>query len=711
MCAHINVCVLIEIELDVLYYFRSSHAAKGENVYNEENCPIGILRNFSVSSCESSENLKSETTSVQSTCSFPLRTETKVDGIRELCVCPQTSHGAYVKSVNIVPTADGTEGWSAGQRLGKWVESDVRDPVSKIVRKQSKTPFLESHSENKSEVGARESDSGSMSQGSFKMSSSKVETNKSSALFRIDFPERKTIVKERQSVDVFHTKEIVSCKAFSLRTDVVEGNLLHEGLTKPQLPKINSESTNGAQTSESNLCGRTESPKNCNLDDNASTVCNKSVQKVQQPAVESGYSLSDDGEDDEGILSFYDETMFLSPAVPVHFKDSLVKPSMLDDNSSKHVVDLKYAVLTHTEQDSSEIVPKTYVNIVNGTPTNEQSCKRGRCLRIITTANKNCKVYAPRFNPPSKDEILASLLEFCIPEYRHQDPFVSNICDTGNEKEVGNKVLKICSTSVHDLQPFVSSLLNIEDIETWRKKWLQELNCTTQRGSDQYSDLKLSSIKPALASHREVILTPCKLPPSAAEVKLWYETTEKLTSQNVQENYLEDKVCSRNIVLPLSPGQEPSSDDMSFSPLTPKSLSFEGSLAGSVAAIHSTPQITSTSNYLPSPSCTPIHNTKHNIAKMLLKHSRKGLKWNSPNQENVSSTLPFIREEPEETETANGTDSDSLTTSRHSARACVCDPSGLHKQQSNEDLNVAEQAHLANTVDPQSSSEVREFPI
>jgi hypothetical protein len=300
-------------------------------------------------------------------------------------------------------------------------------------------------------------------------------------------------------------------------------------------------------------------------------------------------------------------------------------------------------------------------------------------------------------------------LEFCIPEYKHQNPFVSNVCDTGRKKEVGNKVLKIYSTSVCDLQPFVGRLLNNEGIETWRRKWLQELNCTFQRSSEHYSDLSLGNIKPALASHREVVITPCKLPPNVSEVKLWYETTRKLSSQNLRENDVKDKVCSRNIMIPLSPGQEPGSDDdMSLSPLTPKGFGFEESVQRSVAAVHSTPQITSPSNYLPSPSCTPIHNTRHKIAKMLLKHSKKGLKWDSPNQENVSSTLPFIREEQEETETANGAASESPTTSCSSALDPIGDPNVLYKHQDGETLNVAEPAHLADTVDPQSSSEVRE---
>lgn len=655
-------------------------------------------------SSESSENLKFETASVPGVCNFPVRTETEMDGVRELCVCPQTSLGTCVKNVNVLPTADGTEVWSAGKRLGSCVESDVRDPVSKIVSKQSKTSFLENNSGNKPKVGARVSGCGSICQGSVKMAASKAEIT----LFRLDFPERKKTVKERQSVNVFCTEETASSKALLLRTDVMEGNLLHEDLTKPQLPKINSDCSDGAQTSHSNLCESTENPKKCSSDDNASAVCNRSAWNVQQSTAESGYRFSDDGEDDDGILSFYDETMFLSPAVPIHFKDSLVKPSLPDDNSSKHAVDLEYALLTHTEQDSSEIVPETCVKLVNGTPTNEQSCKRGSCFRIVTTANKNCKVYAPRFSPPSKDEILASLLEFCIPEYQYQNPFVSNVCDTGNKKEVGNKVLKIYSTSACDLQPFVGSLLNIEDIETWRRKWLQELNCTSRRSSDHCIDLTLGSIKPAMSSHREVVITPCKLPPSVKEVKLWYETTQKLSSQNQQENVVKDKVCSRNLVIPISSDQEPGSDDdMSLSPVTPKGLSFEGSVKESVAAIHSTPQIASSSNYLPSPSCTPIHITRHKMAKMLLKHSGKGLKWNSPNQESVSSTLPFISEEQGMRETANGAASDSPTTSCSSVLAFVCDPNVLYKQQDSEELNVAEPAHLADTDDHQSSSEVR----
>jgi hypothetical protein len=596
----------------------------------------------------------------------------------------------------------------------KWAGSDIRGTVSnKILRKQYSSPILRNHPENKLEVGAGENDSENMSQDSTEVYASGTETIKSSGSVGIDFPERKKILKGRKSFDMFYTEDVVSSRASSPRNVVTEGGLLHDDLIESELLKTDSENMDDTQTSETNSCERTESLKHSNLDCDFNTVCNRGAEKVQQPT-EDWYNLNDE-EDDEGIISFYNETILHSPAVS-QFEESLMKPYVPADNTSKHAGDLKCALLTHTKQNSPDLAAETHVKVVNQTPTIKQSSRKGSCFRIITTDNENHRLYTPRFNPPSKDEILASLSEFCIPEYRHQRPFVSNFLDTANKKEVGNKVLKICSTSILDLQPFAASSLNTVDIETWRKKWLQEFSYTPQRSLDGNSGLDISNMKPALASHREVVITPCKLPPNVTEVKLWLEATQELTTQNLQENDVESKV-SRKIVMPLSPGQESASDDdMSLSPATPRSLSFEQSQKGSVATAHSTPQVTSTSHSLPSPSCTPIHNSKHKIAKLLLKRSRRGLKLDSPSQENRSSSLPFIREEPEETATDTGSECGAAKytalTSGSSKLAPLHDTSGTYKQQdsnnSSKDLRAVEPVQPANTVNKQSTSEVGE---
>jgi hypothetical protein len=692
-----------------------SNAAKGKTVNRQEDCHLDLLSHSNISSFESSKDSVFENNaSIKSACSFPLRSETKTYSVSQLHACLQTSGGAFSKCASALPTSVCTETGSTEQVSGKWTGSAIRDTVSnKIARKQTKSLVLRNRPENEVVVGTRETGSENMSQGSTKVCASKTETSKISGSVGIDFPERKKIVKGRQSLDMFHTEDAVSSRSSSPSITVTERSLLDERLMKSEPPRTNSESSDGTQVSEANLCERTENLKNSNLVSDFSTVCSISAEEVQP--TEDGY-ISNDEDDDEGIISFYNETIFHSPTVS-QSKEPLMKPSVPADNSSKHAGNLKCALFMHTEQNSSDHVAETHSNVVNRTPTiTEQSCRKKSYFRIATTGNENHRAYTPKYNPPSKDEILASLSEFCIPQHRHQEPFVSNFLDKESKKEVGNKVLKICSTSVLDLQPFVASSLNNVDIETWRKKCLQEFNYSSQKSLDLNNDLDIANVKPALASHREVIITPCKLPPSVTEVKLWFETTHKLTSQNLQEDKAENKV-SRKIVMPLSPGQESASDDdMSLSPATPRSLNLEQSQRGSVATTHSTPHGTSASYGVPSPSCTPIHNSKHKMPNMLLKRSRKGLKLDSPIQENMSSTLPLIREEPEEATTDIGSECDARKNNASSGcssrLAPPCDASGTYKQQcsnnSSEDPRAVESVQAAATVNMQSSSEVSE---
>jgi hypothetical protein len=619
--------------------------------------------------------------------------------------------------VNVTPISEHTEAGTMEQIRSRWTGLDIRDMISnKMLRKQCDSPILRNLPENEPEVGAGESDWENMSQNSTKVCLSRTETIKSSGSVGIDFPERKKIVKGRQSCDMFHTEDVASSRASSPRSIVTEGGLLHEYLMESEPPKANYENMDGTQTSETDSCEITGNPKTSSIDSDYNAVCNKSIKKVQQPA-EDEYSFNDEEEEDidEGILSFYNVTMFHSPTVS-QFEESLMKPDVLADNSSKHAGDLKCALFRHTEQNSPDLAAETSVQTVNQTPTMEQSTRKGSYFSIITTDNESHRVYTPRFNPPSKDEILSSLSEFCIPEYRHQEPFVSNFLDTANKKEVGNKVVKICSTSVLDLQPFVASSLNTVGIETWRKKWLQEFSYMSQRSLDGNSDLGISNMKPALASHREVVITPCKLPPNVTEVKLWLEGKQKLTAQNLREKDVESKV-SRKMVMPLSPGQESvSDDDISLSPGTPRRLSFERSQKGNAATAHSTPQVASISHRLPSPSCTPIHNSKHEIAKLLLKRSRKGLKLDSPSQENMSSTLPLIREEPEETaadiDLECGAAKYTASSGRSSELASPHDASGTYKQQDidtiSRELRTVKPLQPTNKVNLQSTTEVGE---
>lgn len=692
----------------MFHNFRSpSIATKQRNVYNEENCQLDVLHKLNISRCESSKTLECDSTTVKIVLSCPVRSEARKDDVSQPCACSQTRHGACNSGVNL-PTLHRAKNME--QLLAEW----PGDTLSKIVRKQPRSPFIGSHVENELYLDKQENDCESIPQGYVKVHCNGKRTSRSSASVAVDFPERKKIAKRRQSLDMFDAENAMHSKALSPRITVTEGSFLCEGRTEQKLHKTNSNSLNITQTPEISSYERNESLKTSSLDSDSNGVRNKDAEKVEEHT-DDWCNSNEEEEPEEGILSYYNKTMPYSPTVCTQFQEFMMKPSVPANNSSKHEMDLECALFMHMEQSSLGNVAETHVDVINQTPLTEHLCRKESHFRIVTTDHKNCRVYTPRFNPPSKNEILASLSEFCIPEYRHQAPFVGNVLDTGNKKEVGSKVLKICSMSVCDLQPFAGSSRDTLDIDTWRRKWLQEFSYTSQGSLDQSSDFGLGIMKCALASHREVVITPCKLPPSVTEVKLWSKAAQKSTVQKLQGNNVRDNVSSRKIMMPLSPGQESGSDDMSLSPVTPRSLSCEQNGRGNVTTTHSTPQVTLASTHLSSPSCTPICNSRQNRTKMLLKCSRKGLKFDPQNQENLSFMLPLIREEPEEaavdTVLKCGAAKENPISSDSSELPHFYDNSGPYKHQysdgRSEDLRSVEQVQPENAVDLISSSQVK----
>jgi hypothetical protein len=609
---------------------------------------------MNINSCESSKTLEYDSMSNESVYSCQVMNEVRNEVVSEVHACSQTRPGdAVFKTEN---------------------------------RRQLMSPLLGSHLENELYLGSQESECENISQGSARVCASGGRTSRSSASVAVDFPERKRIVKRRQSLDMFSAEEAIHSGASSPGIKATKEQKLHN---------TNSNSSNNTGKSETNSYERSKNLNTCSV----GSVNNRNMEEVMQHA--DGWCNCSNGEGpEESVLSNYNETVLCSPTVSTQFQRFVRTPSVRVNNVSR-LEDLQCALFMRTEQSSSG-------DVIKQASLTERLRWKGSHFRTVTADHKNCRVYAPRINPPSKNEILASLSEFYIPEYRHQEPFFGNVLDTGNKKEVGNKVLKI--TSICDLQPFAGSLQDVLDIETWRQKWLQEFSCAYQESSDQNSDLGLGNMKPALASHRDVVITPCKLPPSVTDIKLWFEATQKSTVQKLKKSNRDDKVISRKIIMPLSPGQESGSDDMSLSPATPGSRSCEQNERGKVTTSHSTPQVTLASHHLPSPSITPIHNSRQVGANMLLKHSRKGFKLDSQNHKNVSCMLPSIREKPEaatvETGWECGAAKKKTICSESSELLHFCDTGAPYKHQDSEDLRSVEQVGPEGAVGLSPSSQV-----
>jgi hypothetical protein len=614
----------------VLYTFRSPfYATIQKNVYVKDNCQIDILQKMNVSSCETSKALEYDNTSDKSVCSCHVRSEVRNEDVSELHVGSQARPGAG--SGGVMPIL-----YCAKNMDHLLTDLPGDDAVSKTGRKQPISPVLTSHLENELCLGAQENKSESVSQGSAKLHVTGGRTSRNSASVAVDFQERKRIVKRKQSLDMFGAEEALHSDASSPKIKATKERKLH---------KTNSNCVNSTEKPETNSCEGSKNLKTSSLVSGSDSVNNRNMEEVEQNT-DGWCNFSDWEELEEGVLSYYNDTMPYSQTVSTQFQKFVMTPSLPANNSSTLEKDLEYASFKHVERNTSGNIAETHVDVINHASLIKHLPRKGSHFRTVATNQKNCRLYAPRINPPSKNEILATLSEFCIPEYRHQEPFFGSVLDTGSKKEVGSSVLTI--TSLRDLQPFAGSLPDILDIDAWRRKWLQEFSCAHQGSLDSNSDLGLDNMKPALASHRDVVVTPCKVPPSVTEVKLWFLATQHSTGDKLKEDQVGDKVSSKKIMMPLSPGQESVSDVMSISPVTPGSLSFEQDERGNATAAHSTPQVTLAPNDVASPSYTPIRNCRQNRANMLLKRSRKGFKFNSQNQENVSFTLPLIREELEE---------------------------------------------------------------
>ena len=169
------------------------------------------------------------------------------------------------------------------------------------------------------------------------------------------------------------------------------------------------------------------------------------------------------------------------------------------------------------------------------------------------------RILTPKYRPPTKLEILNTLVEFNISEHAHQKPYVNNALDVMAKKSMGNQFLKIACRSAIDLEPFTVSLRSITTIEEFRVYSLQDFN-SSQRNLELNKQDSHKYSKSALAGYREVIIVPCKSPPSVVDVNIWLKQKITAGSRKSKEENATTQF-KKEIFVPLSPGQDGDSDD------------------------------------------------------------------------------------------------------------------------------------------------------
>ncbi|XP_028253994.1 DNA polymerase zeta catalytic subunit isoform X2 [Parambassis ranga] len=152
------------------------------------------------------------------------------------------------------------------------------------------------------------------------------------------------------------------------------------------------------------------------------------------------------------------------------------------------------------------------------------------------SAGGGAHILKPLMSPPSRDEILSTLLDLEMSEATFQEPFCSDPSDApGKPMEVGGRKLTVCTRLAKELAEF-SGDLSLEGLHFWKTAFSAMTHpSTTVTSSSQEAGASEASkgraeLDPSSASDKKVVLLPCKNPPSRQRVQLWLEARKQYES-------------------------------------------------------------------------------------------------------------------------------------------------------------------------------------
>lgn len=217
------------------------------------------------------------------------------------------------------------------------------------------------------------------------------------------------------------------------------------------------------------------------LQDNLSALMSHFNQEASvKKEVEEIVSSSDSESDDEGMKSFYDQTLLAN--------------------------DFDDADLNSPENPSNEL---TELPIKLEPVNDNKPC-------VITLAN----------DPPDPSLVLDRLQEFDIPSTVNKHAFYSNPLDVTDKKEVGFNILEIHSDKLNDCDDFKSTIFPSSQLKHFQAQKLSHHLGFMPKSIAHTTDL--------IDNNLDVIIHPIKEPPTYNDAKKWLQTgIEETESQNI----------------------------------------------------------------------------------------------------------------------------------------------------------------------------------
>uniref|UniRef100_A0A452FRC1 DNA polymerase zeta catalytic subunit n=1 Tax=Capra hircus TaxID=9925 RepID=A0A452FRC1_CAPHI len=143
---------------------------------------------------------------------------------------------------------------------------------------------------------------------------------------------------------------------------------------------------------------------------------------------------------------------------------------------------------------------------------------------------RTAHILKPLMSPPSREEIMATLLDHDLSETIYQEPFCSNPSDVPEKpREIGGRLLMVETRLPNDLAEFEGDF-SLEGLRLWKTAF-SAMTQNPRPGSPPRNGQavvnKGSSNNHKMAEDKKIVIMPCKCAPSRQLVQAWLQAKEE----------------------------------------------------------------------------------------------------------------------------------------------------------------------------------------
>ncbi|XP_066229553.1 DNA polymerase zeta catalytic subunit isoform X2 [Saccopteryx leptura] len=143
---------------------------------------------------------------------------------------------------------------------------------------------------------------------------------------------------------------------------------------------------------------------------------------------------------------------------------------------------------------------------------------------------RTAHILKPLMSPPSREEIMATLLDHDLSETIYQEPFCSNPSDVPEKpREIGGRLLMVETRLPNDLAEFEGDF-SLEGLRLWKTAFsvmTQNPRPGSPLRSGQAFVNKGSSNSHKMVEDKKIVIMPCKCAPSRQLVQVWLQAKEE----------------------------------------------------------------------------------------------------------------------------------------------------------------------------------------